>query len=624
MSFAAVLFIFCDKTFQPPRRPQPSRIRWLDMSYDLPKRYLHVALLFLLALVAGNSFAINDIAGTLVTFNQNGGWSWFQDPRVIVDNNQLIIGSVAGVTANGANGGDIRVSSYNFTTQSVNTVSLHSALEQDDHDVPALVALPDDRYMAIYQRHGTDNLVRWRISTNPGSAASWSAEQTGNANPANDGNGNTYANPFYLSVDNTLYNFSRSVGYDPNYSYFTGLNAINDASLTYHYGGHFMYWINPNNGINGANGGAGRPYVKYASNGIDKIWFVNTEDHPQNYFNSLYAGYISFDASGVGTVHRSDGTIVSGSNGQLSTSQTPFPAPANNNAAAIASGTGYSYSPTAFTKVFNGSGNSVASWASDVTLDSNGNPALVFSVRKNNPSDAFLANSLDYYYARWDGLAWQTHRMAYAGSPLYNSQNDYAGLAAIDPADPNTVFISTNYTPDTDAALTHWEIYQGVTADGGSTWNWSAITSNSTVDNIRPLVNSIDDSHRSLVWMRGSYSAYTSFNTSVVGLIMTTTPLPGDYDHNGVVDTADYSLWQQQFGNSVAAGSGADGNDNGIVDAADYTVWRDHFGSGPASGAASSVPEPSAAITLAVGGIMLAAGVAAPQPRSSPSSRRPH
>jgi BNR repeat-containing family member len=575
------------------------------------KRYLHLhmALLFLLALMARNALAANDVAGTMLAFNQNGGWSWFQDPRVIVDNNQLIVGSVAGVAANGAIGGDIRVTSYNLTSKSVSTSTLHSALEQDDHDVPALVVLPDDRYMAIYQKHGTDNLVRWRISTNPGSTAAWGTEQTGNANPANDGNGNTYANPFYLSIDNTLYNFSRSVGYDPNYSYFTGLNATNDASLTYHYGGHFMYWVNQNNGVNGATGGPGRPYVKYASNGVDKIWFVNTEDHPQNYFNSLYAGYISFDTSGAGTVHRSDGSLVPGTNGQLSTAQTPFPAPANNSAAGIVSGTGYSYSPAAFTKVFSGSGNSVASWASSVTLDANGNPALVFSVRKNNPSDAFVANSLDYYYAHWDGQAWQTHRMGYAGSPLYNSQNDYAGLAAIDPGDPNTVFISTNYTPDTDLPLPHWEIYQGYTADDGSTWNWSAITSNSTVDNIRPLVNSIDDSRRSLVWMRGTYTSYTSYNTSIVGLIMNTTTLPGDYDHNGIVEAADYTVWQQHFGSSVGVGLGADGNGNGIIDAADYTVWRDHLAAGSADGAASTVAEPATSIPPAVGGWVLASGL---------------
>jgi len=304
------------------------------MSWHAHKLHLQLTVITLVGLVARSAMAITEVNGSLITFNPNGGWSWFQDPRVIVDNNQLIIGSVAGTSAAGVSAGDIRVTSYNLTSQLANTFTLHSALQQDDHDVPALVTLPDGRYMAIYQQHGNDNLARWRISTNPGSIAAWGTEQTGNANPANDGNGNTYANPFYLSVDSTLYNFSRSVGYDPNYSTFTGLNLTNDSSLTFHYGGHFMYWINPNNGVNGATGGAGRPYVKYASNGVDKIWFVNTEDHPQNYFNSLYAGYMSFDASGVGTVHRSDGSLIPGSNGQLSTAQAPFPAPANNNAAA--------------------------------------------------------------------------------------------------------------------------------------------------------------------------------------------------------------------------------------------------------------------------------------------------
>src|SRR5262249_42074286 len=160
-----------------------------------------------------------------------------------------------------------------------------------------------------------------------------------------------------------------------------------------------------------------------------------------------------------------------------------------NSAAAIASGIGFSYSPTAFTRIFAGTGNAVASWASGVTLDSNGDPTIVFSVRKDNPADTFLSNSLHYYYSHWDGATWQTHRIASAGSPLYNRENDYSGLAAINPADPDTVVISTNYTPDTDIPLPHWELYKGITANGGTTWKWTAITSNSTVDNLRPLVN---------------------------------------------------------------------------------------------------------------------------------------
>jgi hypothetical protein len=511
-----------------------------QMSRLILARFFRATLLAVSSIAGQTAWAANDVSGNLITFNTNGGWSWFQDPRLIVDNGQLIIGSVAGTTANGATAGDVRETTYNLTSDASVTATLHAALQQDDHDVPAFVVLPDDRYMAIYQQHGNDNLAGWRISTNPGSTASWGAEQTGIANPPSDGNGNTYANPFYLSVPNKIYSFSRSVGYDPNYSVFSGLNPTNDSTPTYAYGGHFMYWVNLNNGVNGANGGAGRPYVKYASNGTDTIWFTTTEDHPQNYYNSLYAGYITFDASGIGTVHKSDGSIVAGSNGLLSTAQDPFPAPSNDSAVAIASGGGFSYSPTAFTKIYSGSGNSVASWPTDMELGPDGKPSIVFSVRKNDPGDAYVANSLDYYYTRWNGTAWQTHRMGYAGSPLYSSQNDYSGLAAIDPANPNIVYVSTNYTPDTDVALAHWEIFQGYTPDGGATWTWSAVTSNSTIDNIRPQLAVADATHVALVWMRGSYAAYTSFNTSVAGLV--TTPLAlGDMNRDGYIDDADIS-----------------------------------------------------------------------------------
>jgi prepilin-type N-terminal cleavage/methylation domain-containing protein/prepilin-type processing-associated H-X9-DG protein len=55
-------------------------------------------------------------------------------------------------------------------------------------------------------------------------------------------------------------------------------------------------------------------------------------------------------------------------------------------------------------------------------------------------------------------------------------------------------------------------------------------------------------------------------------------PQPGDYDGNGTVDAADYARWRAEFGQSVVAGSGADGDGNGVVDAADYILWRAYFG----------------------------------------------
>ena len=54
--------------------------------------------------------------------------------------------------------------------------------------------------------------------------------------------------------------------------------------------------------------------------------------------------------------------------------------------------------------------------------------------------------------------------------------------------------------------------------------------------------------------------------------------LPGDYNGNGMVDAADYVVWRDTHGQSVADGAGADGNGNGLVDDGDYSVWRANFG----------------------------------------------
>jgi prepilin-type N-terminal cleavage/methylation domain-containing protein/prepilin-type processing-associated H-X9-DG protein len=78
--------------------------------------------------------------------------------------------------------------------------------------------------------------------------------------------------------------------------------------------------------------------------------------------------------------------------------------------------------------------------------------------------------------------------------------------------------------------------------------------------------------------------------------------VPGDFDNNGVVDAADHSMWKSQFGTTVIAGSGADGNGDGTIDAADYVVWRRHF-----SAAASSA---------SLEGAMLSSLQAVPEPAS--------
>ena len=87
----------------------------------------------------------------------------------------------------------------------------------------------------------------------------------------------------------------------------------------------------------------------------------------------------------------------------------------------------------------------------------------------------------------------------------------------------------------------------------------------------------------------------------------------GDYDDNGLVDGADFLLWQRTFGNSVTAFSGADGNGNGVVDGPDLTLWKGGFGSATVAGqvATAAVPEPSSALLGGLGGLLLVGRFAA-------------
>ena len=72
--------------------------------------------------------------------------------------------------------------------------------------------------------------------------------------------------------------------------------------------------------------------------------------------------------------------------------------------------------------------------------------------------------------------------------------------------------------------------------------------------------------------------------------------LLGDFNNNGVVDAADYTIWRNSLGQRDD-GLFADSNNDFVVDELDYDAWQENFGhtrsfvGGGASGA--TVPEPS-------------------------------
>ncbi len=76
--------------------------------------------------------------------------------------------------------------------------------------------------------------------------------------------------------------------------------------------------------------------------------------------------------------------------------------------------------------------------------------------------------------------------------------------------------------------------------------------------------------------------------------------LEGDYNNDGSVDAADFTVWRDTLG-QVGTDLDADGDGSGGIGLGDYTVWVQNFGSSLSNSSAASVPEPSAFFILALG-----------------------
>jgi Aspartyl protease/Dockerin type I domain len=98
----------------------------------------------------------------------------------------------------------------------------------------------------------------------------------------------------------------------------------------------------------------------------------------------------------------------------------------------------------------------------------------------------------------------------------------------------------------------------------------------------------------------GAYTWNVTYNATNVLLTVTGVVFPGDYNHNGVVDAADYTVWRDTMGSTTKLA--ADGNGNGMIDSDDYTFWKNRFGmmgAGAGRGNSGSVPEPATFTLLA-------------------------
>jgi len=74
--------------------------------------------------------------------------------------------------------------------------------------------------------------------------------------------------------------------------------------------------------------------------------------------------------------------------------------------------------------------------------------------------------------------------------------------------------------------------------------------------------------------------------------ILAIDPTSGDFNYDGVVDAADYTLWQDNLGLAASALNG-NGSGAATVVQADYLLWKTNFEALASSSGADHVPEPT-------------------------------
>ena len=417
----------------------------------------------------------------------DGAWTWFNDERSIWHIGKLYTGYVK-------KNGKVGISRFDPATMATTHVSLSSFTQIDDHNNPSITILPDNRLMVVYSQH--NGVSRRRISTvtEPASISDWGSEI------ATGGGGSiSYANTYRLSGEsNRIYHFNRAINWNPT------LIISDDEGASFGSPIHFI-----------ATGSGGtRPYPKYFSNGVDRIDLIYTDGHPRNDNNSIYHLYYEAD-----NFHATDGTIVE------AVADLPIEHDQGKTGTKVYTYSGAAWGPEDGPDDWIPSGRA---WTWDICYGSDGHPVCAFQVQVDNVTGSgWNHDRIYYYYARWTGTEWQHRFIAHGGRGLYDHEDDYGGGMAIDPNNPNVVYISTNAANPFDltdidnvplASNERYEIWRGTTTDGGLTFSWEPITQGSPLDNLRPIVPENHGYDRSVVWFRGIYSTYTNYNTEVVGI----------------------------------------------------------------------------------------------------------
>lgn len=422
-------------------------------------------ILLLLMLCVNDIHAQEAFSGYEVA--REGAWCWFADPRAThyEDANAGVNVSWIGyIDVHGS----IKAMQMDFVTGRKNEVLVQSNFQPDDHNNPTFLVLPDGRVMIFYMAHTSEPRFYYRISVRP-----YDITQLGAEKVITVANNTTYPSPFILSEDPThIYLCWRGINWHPTIGRLTMPDGNDDCTFDF----------GPKQIVQST---AARPYVKYQSNGKDKIYLTYTTGHPDNeYPNWVYFNTIDINAGGT------EGPILRDVKG--------------NQLSVIGNGPFYIYKTSNYKNSYPltvvDAPSSYRDWIWQIATDSADNP-VVAMVRINNAK-----TDHEYYYARWTGNEWKLTDIGYGGRSFHGQNRElcYSSGIAIDPDTVNNVYVSL---PTANASGTNvYEIWKYVLDDTGNITDKQQLTKNSQKNNVRPFI--LPGSAKSplrLCWMYGDY-----------------------------------------------------------------------------------------------------------------------
>ena len=395
---------------------------------------------------------------------RDGAWCWFSDPRAIYVDDKMFGGFVD-------KEGSIWAFCYDPSTCQSKQYKLFNKLDYDDHANPSIMALSDQRLVLFFSAHGgtKNSPIYYAVSKYTSDISSW--EEVQEINPEMEGSlGVCYTNPVMLSDENNrVYLFFRGRDFKPTCIYTDDLKT----------------WSQPINLVRNdpGYGQGGRPYTKITTNHKDKIFFAFTDAHPRDRAtNSIY-----FMMYKNGKICKADGTVVSETLGSIIPSQVD--------------------------KVYDATRTFDKAWIWDIAFDESEKPILVyarFSDRDNKHS---------YWYARWNGIKWENHKITDAGQWFQRTEYvkekpeyecNYSGGVYLDHENPNILYTSR---PIND----RFEIEKWTFTGGKQKWITEAITYQSEKDNVRPfVVRNHRGSQPSVLWMYNyKYPGFKAYDCAI-------------------------------------------------------------------------------------------------------------